>query len=86
MQDLIAKRLRDAMREEGFSATRMAAELDISTGRVSHLRYGEPMNQSQVITVCTVLNRSPTWLLMGIGPKYLSTLSSLGRNRAYFDQ
>lgn len=68
----VSRRLRESMDQQGITATQLAAELDLTTGRVSQLRKGSPMSQQQIIVICEVLNISPTWLLMGQGPKQLS--------------
>ncbi|WP_139253854.1 hypothetical protein [Marinobacterium iners] len=57
--------------------TEMAVIMGVSTGRVSQIRSGAPMSQSQIIQACLTLKASPTWLLLGIGPPKLASLPEL---------
>lgn len=59
------------MGAKGVSVTEMAVVMGVSTGRVSQLRNGNPMTQDQIIQACLHLQITPTWLLLGVGPKEL---------------
>lgn len=60
------------MKNQGISTTDLAVELSISTSRMSQIRGGAIMSQSQLVAICDYLDLSPTWFLYGIGPRYLS--------------
>lgn len=68
----VSRRLKEEMREKRISTTDLAAELDISTSRMSQIRHGAPMSQPQLTAICDFLDLSPTWLLYGKGDRHLS--------------
>jgi len=69
------ERLRELLEKLGYTATKLADEIDVQRSGISHILSGR--NQPSFDFLVSLLNRFPQiearWLLLGEGPMFVNT-------------